>query len=123
MYLIHVQLRSPAGAMLPEQAAELLAACASESEGLEHVTVHPSAPTGPVLGLFLTASGLDHAEDCALALCRRAVELYPQLNEFIVVGCGAVLVPAHWDALASEDDAGRLMPLHDPSSSNPFHPF
>ena len=123
MYLVHAQLHSPAGAVLPEQAAELLAACAFEGEGLEHVTVHPDAPGGPVLGLFLSASGLDRAEGNALALCHRALQTYPQLEAFTVANCGAALVPAHWDALLPADDPGRLMPRHDPSSSNPFHPF
>jgi hypothetical protein len=123
MYLIHAQLRSPTGAVLPEQTAELLTACAFDAEGLEHVTVHPETPSGPVLGLFLTASGLDRAEDSALALCRRAVALYPQLSAFTVVGLRTALVPALWNALLAEDAAGRLMPLHDPSSFNPFHPF
>jgi len=123
MYLIHVQLHSSSGTPLPERAAEFLATCANESDGLEHATAHPDSPAGPVLGLFVSASGLDRAEAAALALCRRAVESFPQLNAFSVVACDTPLVPEHWDAMAAGDEAGRLMPLHDPSTRNPFHPF
>jgi hypothetical protein len=123
MYLVHARLHSPDGAALPERVAQLLTDCAFESEGLEHVTVHLDDGAGPVLGLFLTASGLDLAESNARALCCRAVELCPQLRAFTVADCGVPLVPGHWDGLLAADDPGRLMPLHDPSSSNPFHPF
>lgn len=123
MYLIHVQLNSLPGAVLPENAAEFLTVCAGASDGLEHATAHPDAPTGPVLALFVSASGLDRAEAAALTLCRRTVETFPQLKAFSVVGCATPLIPEHWDAMAAEGEAGRLMPLHDPSTRNPFHPF
>jgi hypothetical protein len=122
MYLVHAHLRSPTPAALPSQVAELFACCA-EGGQLEHVTVHTDQSGDPVVGLFMTAGDLGHAEQRALALCRLTLANHPELRPFCLVSCGAVLVPEYWDRMLAESDAGRIVPVQDPSNLNPFHPF
>lgn len=96
MYLIHVRLRAPAEAPALPDLAAIIYACAEESDGLEHVSVHTGAAEGLTLGLFLLADSLAAAEDSAARLSRRAVEHHPDLRGYGVVASGAVLVPGPW---------------------------
>ena len=96
MYLIHVRLRAPDGASLPSDTAALVSGAAGPVDGLEHVSVHADAEGGPVLGLFMTASGLAEAEKAATTLAGRALCASPALSGFSVLTIGAVLTPGPW---------------------------
>ncbi|WP_051812111.1 hypothetical protein [Kitasatospora sp. MBT63] len=96
MYLIHVRLRAPAGAVLPPGAAGLFASFADGGDGVEHIAVHRDAPGGPTLGLFLKAPALAAAEEAAERLARRAVAGHASLRGFVVVAGEASLVPGPW---------------------------
>ncbi|MFJ3880223.1 hypothetical protein ACIPW5_22545 [Streptomyces sp. NPDC090077] len=101
MYLVHVRLDGPADLPLPEETRALFTCCAGPDDGLEHVSLHPDAPGGPVVGLFLTAPLLAAAELRAAALCMRALAAHPRLAPFRMASCGVVLVPEYWDVLAA----------------------
>ncbi|MFH8837193.1 hypothetical protein [Streptomyces sp. NPDC017868] len=123
MYLVHARLRGSDGATLSAETVPLFMCCSRDGEGLEHASVHSDADGSPVVGLYLTAPSLSVAELSAFAICRRALSAHPELKGFTVVSCGAVLVPQYWDRLALPDASGLVMPRHDPSNQNPFHPF
>jgi hypothetical protein len=93
MYLVHAQFHSATGAPWPARSAALFSCCARDDDGLEHVSAHPDAPGGPVVGLFLVAPDLDRAETAAAQLCRRAAAHHPELAPFRLLSCGVVLVP------------------------------
>ncbi|MFF2145433.1 hypothetical protein [Kitasatospora sp. NPDC058190] len=131
MYLIHARLGPADGALLPPDAARVFASFARPAERVEHVVVHRDHVSGPVVGLFVAAASLAEAELSASEVCRRAVAEHPALRGVSIVGCGAVLVPGPWgrewtspapDPPGFADPPGPLMPLHSPSSPNPFHP-
>lgn len=93
MYLVHARFCPHAGAAWPADAAELVRAHGTGAAGLEHVVVHPDAPGGPVVGLFLVAPGLSAAESEAAAVIRRALDRCPTLAGFTLVSCQVVLIP------------------------------
>ncbi|WP_327261401.1 hypothetical protein OG444_07490 [Streptomyces sp. NBC_01232] len=101
MYLVHVRLDGPADMPLPEETGALFTCCADPDDGLEHISLHPDAPGGPVVGLFLTAPRLAAAELRAAALCIRTLAAHSRLASFRLASCGVVLVPEYWDVLAS----------------------
>lgn len=96
MYLIHVGLQAPDGVSLPSDADVLVTTCAVPGDGLEHVSVHAEAAGGPVLGLYVSASGLRQAEEAATRLAVRTLAQSPALAQFTLVTCGAALVPGPW---------------------------
>ncbi|WP_219670170.1 hypothetical protein [Streptomyces bambusae] len=120
MYLIHLKLRLEADRLLPSGTADLVRAAARPGDRLEHVTVHPDAPGGPVLGLFLLADRLEQAEEAADALCRRALAASPELRGAALLDRQVGLVPQYYDRIAAP---GRLMTAGNPSTGNLFHPF
>lgn len=129
MYLVHAHLGPGDAALLPPDAARVFASSAHPAEQVEHVVVHRDHASGPVIGLFMATPNLAEAERNALEVCRRAVSEHTALRGVSIVSCGAVLVPAPWDQERTHPPdppsgpRGRLMPLHNPSSTNPFHPF
>ncbi|MGK5733239.1 hypothetical protein [Streptomyces sp. URMC 124] len=100
MYLVHVRLHGPADVPLPEETGSLFACCAGSGDGLEHVSVHPEDPGGPVVGLFLTAPSLAAAELRAAALCARALAAHSRLAPFRTASCGAALIPDYGNSQA-----------------------
>jgi hypothetical protein len=82
MYLIHAQLVAPTGQFLPKDVADRALILARPEEQIEHVSPHPDATPGPVLGVFLLAGSLSEAEARATALCRRLLTLHPGLAEW-----------------------------------------
>lgn len=111
-------------------AAWLIGRSVQEGEGVEHVAFHLDAENGPVLGLFLVASGAAEAERAAGAVCRRALADHDELAGFVLTVCKAALtvcevalVSASDEETCAPDGAGRLRSVHDPSTANPFHPF
>ncbi|WP_370103034.1 hypothetical protein [Streptacidiphilus sp. MAP12-20] len=58
--------------------------------------MHSDAEGGPVLGLFVSVSGLAEAEEAVAKLCARAIGECPALAAFSILTCGAVLVPGPW---------------------------
>ncbi|WP_405650576.1 hypothetical protein [Streptomyces sp. RK9] len=101
MYLVHVRLDGPADVPLPVGTGAALISCAEPGDGLEHVSVDPDGPGGPVIGLFLTAPSLAVAELRAAALCSRSLAAYFPLAPFRMASCGVVLIPEFWDRMAS----------------------
>ncbi|MCU7827355.1 hypothetical protein [Kitasatospora sp. DSM 101779] len=96
MYLIHVRLRAAAGAVLPPDVAGIFTSFADGDDSVEHIAVHPDAPDGPTLGLFLAAPSLAAAEAAAARLSRRAVAGHASLRGFAVVASEAPLLPGPW---------------------------
>ncbi|MFF8379652.1 hypothetical protein ACF07V_26385 [Streptomyces sp. NPDC015661] len=77
MYLIHAQLASPAGMLMPCDAAAKALRLARPEEGVEHVSAHANGPRGPVLGVYLLADSLAQAEARTAALCERLLTRHP----------------------------------------------
>ncbi|MFM9584381.1 hypothetical protein [Streptomyces caniscabiei] len=88
MYLIHLALepsgRVPCGTSLPADTRSAIAACAGDSDALEHVTVHRDDPARPVVGFFLRAACLEEAEARAERLWRRTAARRPDLRAWQV---------------------------------------
>ncbi|WP_333778373.1 hypothetical protein [Streptomyces sp. IBSBF 3136] len=75
---------------------------------------HPDAPTGPVLGLFLSGPSLRLAESAARAVVERTLDHHDSLSEVLLVSCEAVLPTPYFEWLLERpDDGGRLMPPAD----------
>lgn len=115
MYLVHVQLRPPAGRRLPDHVAGLVAGCIAPDEAVEHVTFHPEAVGGPVVGLFLLSTRLDEAEQTASAVCERAIATCPELR-------GCLILRSEVPLLEDPVTGGRL-PITDPDCQDPSPPF
>jgi hypothetical protein len=96
MYLIHVRLRAPVGALERPDMAAIISSYAEEGDGLEHISVHPQLPEGVTLGFFLLAASLAGAEGSAVRLARRALEGHSGLRGYRVEAAGAALVPGPW---------------------------
>ncbi|PBC75539.1 hypothetical protein BX265_0207 [Streptomyces sp. TLI_235] len=122
MYLVHAQLRSHDATAPPDALAQMLSCCAQDAR-LEHVTVHDEDEGRVVVGLFLTAADLDHAELAARRTCRRALTDHRELAGFTLDRCGAAMEPGYWDRLLDETAPGRIVPLQNPSKGHPFQPF
>ncbi|MGW6263045.1 hypothetical protein [Streptomyces sp. NPDC055085] len=123
MRLVHVRIRCPEGEILPQNAVWLIGRSAQQREGVEHVAFHPDAANGPVLGLFLTASGVAEAERAAEAVCRGALADHVELAGFGLTVCDVALVSVFGEEGRTQGNAGRLRSVHDPSTANLFHPF
>ncbi|MGW4645015.1 hypothetical protein [Kitasatospora sp. NPDC004289] len=87
------------------------------------MTVHPDAPIGPVVGLFLVARSLEDAEAVGAAVCARALRNHPQLGAFLLLRCEVRLVAAYFDRMFGRSSPGRVMPRPDHDSGNPFLGF
>lgn len=120
MYLIHLKLGLSPHRLVPPELGDLVRSAARPGEGLEHVTVHPDAPGGPVLGLFLTAERLDQAEVMAGLLCRRALATSAKLRGLTLLRWKAEPMAPYY---GGSGDRGQLMPAGNPSMGNLFHPF
>ncbi|MFD5655481.1 MULTISPECIES: hypothetical protein [unclassified Streptomyces] len=120
MYLIHVHLALPEGALLPADTRQAIAAHVDEGDGVEHVSVHPHAVPCPVVGLYLLAESLEEAEARALEVCRRAVGRSPHWVGWEVVGAGAPLVAPYYDRLLSS--SGLDWPTVDATVHDRFSP-
>ncbi|MFF4578100.1 hypothetical protein [Streptomyces sp. NPDC001389] len=120
MYLIHLKLGLPTYRLVPPELGDLIRSAARPGEGLEHVTVHPDVPGGPVLGMFLTAEHPDQAEVMAGLLCRRALATSAKLRGLTLLRWRAEPVSPYHGVAA---DRGQLMPAGNPSTGNLFHPF
>ncbi|MFJ7910758.1 hypothetical protein [Kitasatospora sp. NPDC096204] len=108
MYLIHVHLRSPDQAPLPDGVADLVRSVVTPVDRLEHVAVHSDATPHPVLGLYLLADGLADAESRAAALCGRALASAAPLHGWSVARVGAPLVSPFYELELSRSGlAGR----------------
>ena len=130
MHLIQARLGpESAAASLPDDAARLFASCARPDDGVEHVVVHRDHAFRPVVGLFMACPSLAVAEERAMEVCRRAISSHDALRGVSIETLGAVLVTWPWGDQKPADPeppgpaAGPLMPLHNPSTTNPFHPF
>ncbi|QKW53055.1 hypothetical protein [Streptomyces buecherae] len=123
MYLVHAHLTAALGAAVPDDAAALITGCAGAGEAVEHVVVHRVADSNLVVGVFLLAPSLRAAEGVAEAVCRRALATYERLGGLTFDGCQVPFVAAYYERAADPAAAGQLMPRHDPSTDNPFHPF
>ncbi|MEU9856476.1 hypothetical protein [Streptomyces sp. NPDC047974] len=99
MYLVHVHLRQPPGACVPEEIGAWVAH-AAESGHVEHVTVHAASPTRPVLGVFLLADCLEEAEQVALTACLRTLAERRELAGWTVIEGYVPLLAPVYDALA-----------------------
>lgn len=104
MYLIHAQLVSESGDLVPADTAELVMRYARPADLLEHVELHPDAAPGPVLGLFLLSASLGEAESAAATLCSRALEGCRELWGFRLLSCRAVLPAAYYERLLTKTD-------------------
>lgn len=96
MYLIHVRLQAPADKVLPHDVARFFSHPPGSDGAIEHVTVHPDAPAGPTVGLFITAADLASAEEIAAQASRQAVASYPGLRDFAIAHSSAALIPGPW---------------------------
>ncbi|MGW2601628.1 hypothetical protein [Streptomyces klenkii] len=94
MYLVHVFLRPPEGADVPEAVGEAVRRLARPEEGIEHVVDRLSAPAGPVLGVYVLAGDLHQAEARAALVCGRALEEIPAFRGWTLDGAGVPLVAA-----------------------------
>ncbi|MEU3788188.1 hypothetical protein [Streptomyces fructofermentans] len=113
MYLVHALLRN-AELPLPPGLDRLVTSCADGTEGLDHVSVHPDGPLGPVIGLFVTAPSLLIAEDTARRIVERALKRHPALGETSVVSCEMPLATPFLEwLLAGPEPGGQLMPPPD----------
>ncbi|MFE0701553.1 hypothetical protein [Streptomyces sp. NPDC058872] len=104
MYLVHVHMRRPAGASVPEEIGSWVADAAVPG-GVEHVAVHTAACGHPVLGVFLLAGRLEEAEEAALTACRRMLDRRPELAGWRVVEGHVPLLAPVYDALVYGDPA------------------
>lgn len=104
MYLVHVHMRRPAGAPVPEGIGAWVGAMATPGH-VEHVAVHATTLAYPVLGVYLLADGLEEAEELALAACRRALADRPELTGWEVVEGFVPLLAPVYDALADRGPA------------------
>ncbi|WP_448318812.1 hypothetical protein [Streptomyces sp. CO7] len=98
MYLIHARLTGPPGLELPDDLKARLRAQATGEISIEHVTPHPDAQGGPILGLFVTAPSLDEAERAAKDACLRVLRSYPDLAGCGLDRCGAAFVAPVFEA-------------------------
>jgi hypothetical protein len=98
MYLIHAQLTGSPGLELPDDLRARLCAQATGEASIEHVTPHPDAHDGPVLGLFVAAPSLAEAERAAETACLRVLRSHPALAGCALARCGAALVAPVFEA-------------------------
>lgn len=84
MFLVHVRLLPhPLGDPLPEYVAALMAAPDPTTEGVgrvEHISLHPRAAPGPVIGVYVHARDPAAAEWVAVDAWRRSVTREPALH-------------------------------------------
>ncbi|MEU3887710.1 hypothetical protein [Streptomyces sp. NPDC029041] len=87
MYLIHVHIKGPPGAVLPEGIESLVRSSARAADRIEHVVTHGRALPYPVLGLYLVAERAEEARSVAHEVCRRMLTGCPSLHpDWEVVG-------------------------------------
>ncbi|MFE0701519.1 hypothetical protein [Streptomyces sp. NPDC058872] len=79
MYLIHAQLVLPKDSLIPDGVAPEALRLALPEERVEHVSLHPKGPRGPVLGVYLLAESLAQAEERTASLCERLLARHPGL--------------------------------------------
>ncbi|WP_326786403.1 hypothetical protein [Streptomyces sp. NBC_00151] len=106
MYLVHVLL-DVTHWPLPSELSDFVRSCAENSERIEHVTLHEEA--GPVLGLFVSAPGIEEAERSALAVVERAVRRHEGLAGVSVVSYGVPLVASYYERMGDPGGAASLL--------------
>ncbi|WP_051757058.1 hypothetical protein [Kitasatospora purpeofusca] len=124
MYLVHIPLTALGpGAELPAELAALLLSGTAPPKELEHISVHRHGHAGPVVGLYLVAPTLEHAEAEAAAFVRRALDelpalpALPALRGWTAGQAAAPLVAALYERLiASPTGPGRFGPGPLPST-------
>ncbi|MFI8963420.1 hypothetical protein ACIGO8_15050 [Streptomyces sp. NPDC053493] len=99
MYLVHVHMRRPVGASVPEEIGTWVGAMAAPGH-VEHVAVHATTRVYPVLGVYLLADGLEEAEKVALTACQRMLTSRPELRGWEVMEGFVPLLAPVYDALA-----------------------
>ncbi|WP_228972937.1 hypothetical protein [Streptomyces sp. DH12] len=103
MYLVHAQFAPPPAGGPPRGAMLLARTAVLRDPRVQHVAVHPEAPSGPVLGVFVMAGSVEQAEDRVTALCRGVLRNCPDLSGWRLVRCEIVLgVPGAFPSLAQE---------------------
>ncbi|MFF2847349.1 hypothetical protein ACFVT5_13535 [Streptomyces sp. NPDC058001] len=111
MYLVHAELRRTDNAPLPSDAVRLILDSRGPDEGVEHVVVHAGTEDGgPLVGLFVVASGVEEAERVATRVCLRALDDQPELAGFALTGCAVRLVPGFFDLQFRQEPGGQDMP-------------
>ncbi|MEU7075972.1 PAS domain-containing protein [Streptomyces narbonensis] len=114
MFLVHVRLRPhPLGALLPESVAALMAAADPTATAggsttgptdpitaggigrVEHVSLHPRAESGPVIGVYVHARDPAAAEWVAVDAWHRAVAREPALNAWKLMAEPPLMRPDH----------------------------
>ncbi|MFE4960503.1 hypothetical protein ACFRCW_42865 [Streptomyces sp. NPDC056653] len=93
MFLIHVRLAADNQAPLPDEVADIVRQCARVEDRLEHVSPHPEASQGPVLGLYLLSRTVEEAELTAVSVCTRALQTSQRLRHFRLLACNAAPPP------------------------------
>ncbi len=106
VHLIHVRLTSNHRTPLPENAADHFMRHARTEEGVEHVVIHPH-DGGAVVGLFVLAPDLRSAEHVAATVCRRTVDLAPELEGFSVGAYDVAMLTTYYDWLLKDDPDAR----------------
>ncbi|MFC8790334.1 hypothetical protein [Streptomyces cinereoruber] len=95
MYLVHVHVRPPTGASVPEGIGAWVRDLADPGH-VEHVSVHAGAFPHPILGVYLLASHLEQAEEVAVTACRRVLDTRPELRGWQVAeGYVPLLAPVY----------------------------
>lgn len=82
---------------------------------VEHISTHPHASPGPVLGVYLIADSLGEAERRTETLCRRACASVPALRGWLVGRVGVPLIAPYYERLLQ---TGSGQPQGGPLSSN-----
>jgi hypothetical protein len=93
MFLVHVRLRPRAAdAASNDHVAAVAAPRIASSAGVEHVVVHPRTDGALVLGVYVSAPLLEHAEARARNAMQRALELEPPLPDWEITHCEVPLI-------------------------------
>ncbi|MFD3450689.1 hypothetical protein ACFWVC_00740 [Streptomyces sp. NPDC058691] len=99
MYLVHARLRATQQAVLPGDMGAWMWTHARACDKVEHIVVHPAARPYPVLGLYLLADRLEHAEARAADLCRRVLRARAELADWELVDARVPMTAPIYEAL------------------------
>lgn len=99
MYLVHARLRAFQQTALPADMGAWMRAHTQAGDKVEHIVVHPTARPYPVLGLYLLADRLEHAEACAADVCRRVLRARAELADWELVDARAPMFAPFYEAL------------------------
>ncbi|MFJ4851108.1 MULTISPECIES: hypothetical protein [unclassified Streptomyces] len=105
MYLVHARLRAPQQAVLPADMAAWMRAHTQTRDRVEHIVAHPAAQPYPVLGLYLLADRLEHAEVRAAEVCRRVLRARAELAGWDLVDARAPMIAPFYEVLLAPPTA------------------